>query len=58
MVGIYERDRPHPIDANRLPIFDRLKLETFPEGYRHLGYCQELVAGYKVKRDLPGSRGK
>ncbi|GAA5965667.1 hypothetical protein JCM3765_000921 [Sporobolomyces pararoseus] len=56
--GIYERDRPHPIHPTRLPLFDRSKLESFPEGYRHLGYCQELVAGYTVKRDLPGSRGE
>jgi len=56
-IGIYERDRPHPLDPTRLPLFDRSKLDTFPEGYRHLGYCQEEIAGYKVKRDLPGSRG-
>ncbi|GAA5906842.1 uncharacterized protein JCM6883_005705 [Sporobolomyces salmoneus] len=56
--GIYERDRPHPIDPTRLPFFDQEKLASFPQGYRHLGYCQEVIAGYKVKRDLPGSRGK
>ncbi|GAA5848081.1 hypothetical protein JCM3766R1_006398 [Sporobolomyces carnicolor] len=55
--GIYERDRPHPVDPSRLPFFEREKLESFPVGYRHLGYCQEVIAGYKVKRDLPGSRG-
>ncbi|GAA5941612.1 uncharacterized protein JCM15063_001636 [Sporobolomyces koalae] len=56
--GIYERDRPHPIDPTRLPLFDREKLSSFPEGYRHLGYCQEEIAGYRVKRDLPQSRGE
>ncbi|GAA5885704.1 hypothetical protein JCM16303_003121 [Sporobolomyces ruberrimus] len=56
--GIYERDRPLSIDPTRLPLFDREKLLGFPEGYRHLGYCQEVIAGYKVKRDLPQSRGK
>ncbi|GAA6060256.1 hypothetical protein JCM10212_003496 [Sporobolomyces blumeae] len=56
--GIYERDRPHAIDPGRLPVFDREKLESFPKGYRHLGYCQEEISGYKVKRDLPQSRGQ
>ncbi|GAA6018345.1 hypothetical protein JCM11491_005940 [Sporobolomyces phaffii] len=56
--GIYERDRPVPVDPTRVAKFDRAKLDSFPEGYRHLGYCQEEIAGYKVKRDLPGSRGE
>jgi len=58
IIGIYERDRPHPLDPERLPKFDKERLESFPEGYRYLGYCQEVIAGFKVKRDLPQSRGE
>jgi len=32
-------------------------LETYPEGYRWLGYLQNRAAGYAIKMDLPQSRG-
>jgi hypothetical protein len=53
---IYEKDRLDPIDPAAVLRLDAERLAAFPEGYRHLGYMQELI-GYKVKRDMPGLTG-
>ncbi|KAJ5096619.1 pathogenesis associated protein Pep2 [Penicillium angulare] len=52
----YEKDKLIPVDPNRVPKLDTVKLSEFPVGYRYLGYCQELTMGVKVIRDLPGHR--
>ena len=53
---IYEKDRLDPVDpAARLEL-DRVLLERFPEGYRHLAYVQARI-GYEVKPDMPGLTG-
>jgi hypothetical protein len=53
---IYEKDRLDPVDpAARLEL-DRVQLERFPEGYRHLAYLQTNI-GYQVKTDMPGLTG-
>ncbi|WP_341705704.1 nuclear transport factor 2 family protein [Ferrovibrio sp.] len=54
---IYEKDRIDPIDPREAPALDRAKLAVLPEGYRHLAYIQEEI-GYKVKRDMPGLKGR
>jgi SnoaL-like domain len=53
---IYEKDRLDPIDPAAVLRLDAERLAALPEGYRHLGYMQELI-GYKVKRDMPGLTG-
>ncbi|MDE2376181.1 nuclear transport factor 2 family protein [Bradyrhizobium sp.] len=53
---IYEKDRLDPVDPAAVIRLDADRLAQFPEGYRHLGYMQELI-GYKVKRDMPGLTG-
>jgi hypothetical protein len=53
---IYEKDRLDPVDPAAVVRLDADKLAQLPEGYRHLGYMQELI-GYKVKRDMPGLTG-
>jgi hypothetical protein len=53
---IYERDRINPVDLTQTPKLDKKLLESFPEGYRHLGYLQSK-AGYKVKTNMPGIDG-
>jgi len=55
--GIYEKDRLDPVDPARVPVLDRDLLASFPEGYRHLAYVQ-TKAGFAVKRDMPGFRGR
>ena len=52
----YERDRLDPVDPADTLKLDRSLLERFPVGYRHLAYLQAKI-GYKVKEDLPGTRG-
>jgi hypothetical protein len=53
---IYEKDRLDAVDpAARLEL-DRVQLERFPEGYRHLAYLQTNI-GYQVKTDMPGLTG-
>ncbi len=53
---IYEKDRLDPVDPDAKLELDQALLESFPEGYRHLGYLQSR-AGFKVKLGLPGVRG-
>jgi len=53
---IYEKDRLDPVDPSAALSLDRAVLETFPEGYRHLGYLQHRN-GFTVKIGLPGLRG-
>ncbi|MGV7217747.1 nuclear transport factor 2 family protein [Bradyrhizobium sp. UFLA05-112] len=53
---IYEKDRLDPIDPAAVLRLEAERLAALPEGYRHLGYMQELI-GYKVKRDMPGLTG-
>lgn len=53
---IYEKDRMDPVDpAIRLRL-DEARLNSLPEGYRHLGYLQ-AEAGYEVRDGLPGLVG-
>ncbi|GAA6033657.1 hypothetical protein JCM8097_004369 [Rhodosporidiobolus ruineniae] len=59
----YEKDKVIPVDPRRIPksavrwqINDD-KLQTFPYGYRYLGYYQSL-RGHAVKLDLPLADGE
>ncbi|HEV2678744.1 MAG TPA: nuclear transport factor 2 family protein [Aliidongia sp.] len=54
---IYEKDRIDPIDPAASLRLDADKLRALPEGYRHLAYIQEEI-GYRVKRDMPGLKGR
>jgi hypothetical protein len=54
---IYEKDRLDPVDPAARLTLDSELLRQFPEGYRHLAYIQTQI-GYKVKRDMPGLKGK
>ena len=54
---IYEKDRLDLIDPSATVSLDAKKLAEFPEGYRHLAYIQEEI-GYRVRRDMPGLKGK
>jgi hypothetical protein len=54
----YEKDKLIPVDPRRVPRLDDLKLETYPNGYRYLAYCQEATMGVKVKMDMPGHRNE
>jgi hypothetical protein len=53
---IYEKDRLDPLDPSAALTLDRALLDTFPEGYRYLGYLQQRN-GFNVKIGLPGLRG-
>jgi hypothetical protein len=53
---IYETDRVDPIDPAAALRLDRVELERFPAGYRHLAYLQTQL-GYAVKPDMPGLTG-
>ena len=53
---IYEKDRLDPVDPAAKLQLDADILRHFPEGYKHLAYIQAL-AGFKVKRDMPGLQG-
>jgi hypothetical protein len=54
---IYEKDRMIVLDAAVRLTLDADLLESFPVGYRHLGYLQ-TKAGFDVKRGLPGLKGE
>jgi hypothetical protein len=54
---IYEKDRLDPVDPGTKLTLEADLLAQFPEGYRHLAYIQTKI-GYKVKRDMPGLKGK
>jgi hypothetical protein len=53
---IYEKDRMDPVEPSRRVMLDVVLLDTFPDGYRHLGYLQSKN-GFTVKGGLPGLRG-
>ncbi|MGR8964271.1 nuclear transport factor 2 family protein [Rhizobium leguminosarum] len=53
---IYEKDRIDPVDPATPPRLDKARLNSFPEGYRHLAYLQSSI-GYTVKQDMPGLIG-
>lgn len=52
----YEKDKLIPVDPRKVPSIDETLLETFPTGYRYLGYCQEKTMGVAVAKDMPGHR--
>ncbi|WP_137130923.1 nuclear transport factor 2 family protein [Rhizobium sp. FY34] len=53
---IYEKDRIDAVNPMERPVLDQQRLNSFPEGYRHLAYLQTAI-GYKVKPDMPGLVG-
>lgn len=53
---IYERDRLDPVPPGAVVSLDPALLDSFPAGYRHLGYLQTRL-GMTVARDLPGRSG-
>ena len=54
--GIYETDRMLPITPGATIPLDPERLARYPDGYRHLGYVQDL-AGMQVNPNLPGRKG-
>lgn len=52
----YERDRMDPVEQGAVLKLDRALLDSFPNGYRHLGYLQ-TQSGMTVKRNMPGRLG-
>ncbi|KAL9073921.1 MAG: hypothetical protein Q9157_004567 [Trypethelium eluteriae] len=52
----YEKDKLFPVDPTKVPRIDQERLKEYPRGYKFLAYCQEVVLGVKVLRDLPGHR--
>jgi hypothetical protein len=54
---IYEKDRLDPVDPTAQLSLDTDRLDSFPDGYRHLAYVQTGI-GYEVKRDMPGLTGR
>jgi hypothetical protein len=53
---IYEKDRIDPVDPSKTVVLDANLLESFPVGYRHLGYLQTHL-GFKVTEIRPGLAG-
>ena len=51
--GIGRIDAVDPTATLKL---DRMRLMSFPEGYRHLAYLQ-IAIGYSVRSDMPGVTG-
>ncbi|KAJ5969303.1 hypothetical protein N7501_005551 [Penicillium viridicatum] len=41
----YEKDKMLPVIPNQFPNIDMQKLNSYPEGYKCLAYCQELTMG-------------
>ena len=54
---IYEKDQLFMIDPTKVLTLDRVLLDSYPTGYRHLAYLQ-AKQGFTVKRDLPGLVGE
>ncbi|CAI7637437.1 unnamed protein product [Penicillium bialowiezense] len=52
----YEKDKLIPVNPNKVPAIDEAKLESYPDGYKFLAYCQELTMGVTVAKDMPGHR--
>jgi hypothetical protein len=53
---IYEKDRMDVITPGASLAVDRVELERFPEGYRHLAYLQTKL-GFTMKMDMPQLKG-
>jgi hypothetical protein len=53
---VYEQDRMDPVDPAASVVLDAARLDSFPYGYRHLGYLQTEL-GFAVKAGLPGLTG-
>lgn len=53
---IYELDRLIVLDPAATLKLDPDLFQSFPQGYRHLGYLQTQL-GFDVSRTLPGTRG-
>ncbi|KAK9774329.1 putative NACHT domain-containing protein [Seiridium cardinale] len=51
----YEKDKIVPVDGIHAPKFSVELLESFPEGYSHLGAAQSTL-GYPVTKHLPTAR--
>lgn len=51
-VPIYEKDRLDPVDPASTIKLDRVELERYPEGYRHIAYVQ-ASRGASVTQGLP-----
>lgn len=52
----YEKDKLLPVIPNQFPEINVEKLNSYPEGYKCLAYCQELTMGVTVLKDMPGHR--
>ena len=52
----YEKDKLLPVIPNQFPNIDIKKLNSYPDGYKCLAYCQELTMGVSVLKDMPGHR--
>lgn len=52
----YEKDKLIPVIPSKVPRVDEEKLNSYPEGYKCLAYCQELTMGVTVLKDMPGHR--
>lgn len=52
----YEKDKLLPVNPNKIPRVNEEKLNSYPEGYKCLAYCQELTMGVTVLTDMPGHR--
>jgi hypothetical protein len=53
---IYEKDRMDIVTPGSALTLDRVELERFPEGYRHLAYLQTKL-GFTMKMDMPQLKG-
>jgi len=52
----YEKDKLIPTNPAKVPQLDIEKLNSYPEGYKYLAYCQEATMGVEVLKDMPGHR--
>lgn len=53
----YEKDKLILVDPRKIPFIDDEKLNSLPEGYRYLSYCQSItIPGFKPI-NMPGYRG-
>lgn len=52
----YEKDKLIPTNPGVFPTLDIKKLNTYPDGYKYLAYCQEATMGVTVLKDMPGHR--
>ncbi|KAI0133508.1 hypothetical protein BJ170DRAFT_606506 [Xylariales sp. AK1849] len=52
----YEKDKLIATNPGVFPNLDIEKLNTYPDGYKYLAYCQEATMGVTVLKDMPGHR--